>query len=295
MGKMKRNHWVPQSYLRAFSADPDRREKIWRFSKEEGDPELKPIEKVAYRHYLYVPKDASGQRDYSCEVQLSRLEQWFGERPWELLLTGYLDLGDPTVRKMVSLLAAVMFLRNPKALDLANDIHRQMVEFIGCLPQPPAQFVHEGVTYDVDTNSWDRFREGDNEDLKRSWIDSVKQASWLADLFMTMRWAIVISDTPGFITTDHPVTTLHPSLSFRGFNNPETTVVFPLSPFRLLVMDHRMTEPDNQYYPVKDGLACWNYTLWENANEFMFSHRSPDFVLREIAEDVDRTEATKPA
>jgi len=59
---MKRNHYVPQSYLRAFAADPDRREKIWRFGKNEGDPELKPIDKVAYRHYLYVPKDETGFR-----------------------------------------------------------------------------------------------------------------------------------------------------------------------------------------------------------------------------------------
>src|SRR5688572_7575695 len=101
--KMKRNHWVPQPYLRAFAADPDRKEKIWRFSKEEGGPELKPIANVAYRHYLYAPKDTSGQRDYSFEVQLSRLEQWFGERPWELLLTEHVNLGDQTVRMMASL------------------------------------------------------------------------------------------------------------------------------------------------------------------------------------------------
>jgi hypothetical protein len=294
MGKMKRNHWVPQSYLKAFAADPERK-KIWRFSKEDGDPELKPIEKVAYRHYLYVPKDASGQRDYSCEVQLSRLEQWFGERPWELLLTEYLDLGDPTMRKMVSLLAAVMCLRNPKGLDLSNEIHRQMVEFIEKLPELPEQFEHKGTTYEIDTSSWERFREGDDEELKKSWIASVKQASWLAELFMAMRWSIVISDTPGFITSDHPLTVLHPSLSFRGFNNPETFVVFPLSPSRLLVMDHRMKEPANQYYPVKDGLSGWNYSLWRNANEFMFCHRDPDLVIRELVEEADRMEATKPA
>lgn len=40
----KRCHWVSQSYLRTFAADPDTRQKIWRFSKNEGAPELKPIE-----------------------------------------------------------------------------------------------------------------------------------------------------------------------------------------------------------------------------------------------------------
>lgn len=50
----KRCHWVSQSYLRAFAAD-DARQKIWRFSKNQGEPELKPIRKVAVRHHLYAP------------------------------------------------------------------------------------------------------------------------------------------------------------------------------------------------------------------------------------------------
>jgi len=58
--KAKRNHWVAQSYLRAFAADGDRRQKIWRFSKEGGAPELKPIENVAVRFHLYAPKRADG-------------------------------------------------------------------------------------------------------------------------------------------------------------------------------------------------------------------------------------------
>jgi hypothetical protein len=288
MGKMKRNHWVPQSYLRAFAADPDKKEKIWRFSKEEGDPELKSIAKVACRHYLYAPKDASGQRDYSFEVQLSRLEQWFGERPWELLLTEYLNLGDQTFRKMVSLLAAVMFLRNPRSLELSNNVHWQMVDILKELPELPQSFEHKGKTYAVDTSSWGQFKDGDDEALKKNWIATVKQAGWLAELLMTMRWSMVVSDTPGFITSDHPVTVVHPSLSFRGFNDPETFVIFPLSPYRLLVMDHRMNEPAGHYYPAGDALPSWNYSIWRNANEYMFCHRNPDEVLSELVADAEQ-------
>lgn len=288
MTMMKRNHWVPQSYLRAFAADPDRREKIWRFSKEEGDQELKPIAKVAYRHYLYAPKDDSGQRDYSFEVQLSRLEQWFGERPWELLLSEYLDLGDQAVRKMVSLLAAVMYLRNPRSLKLSNNVHRQMVDFLKELTELPQSFEHKGKTYAVDTRSWGQFKDGDDEALKKNWIATVKQAGWLAELLMTMRWSMVISGTPGFITSDHPVTVVHPSLSFRGFNDPETFVIFPLNPYRLLVMDHRMNEPAGQYYPAGDALPSWNSSIWRNGNEYMFCHRNPDEVLSELVVDADQ-------
>jgi hypothetical protein len=57
--KRKRTHWVSQSYLRLFAADADERQKTWRFSKDNGEPELKPIAKVAVRHYLYVPDTTS--------------------------------------------------------------------------------------------------------------------------------------------------------------------------------------------------------------------------------------------
>jgi hypothetical protein len=40
--KKKRNHWVPQAYLRGFAADSERR-KIWTLSKNEGAPALRPI------------------------------------------------------------------------------------------------------------------------------------------------------------------------------------------------------------------------------------------------------------
>ena len=232
MGKMKRNRSVPQAYLRAFAADPERKEKIWRFSKEDGDPELKPIEKVAYRHYLYAPKDASGQRDYSFEVQLSRLEQWFGERPWELLLTEYLDLGDPTMRKMVSLLTAVMYLRNSKGLELSNEIRTDRWwsssrNFRSCPSNGLS--IKARLTKSIRAVG-SVFREGDDEELKKSWIASVKQASWLAEWLIKKRWSIVFSDPPGFITSDHPVTVLHPSLSFWGSRQPGDVRSIPLEP-----------------------------------------------------------------
>lgn len=74
----KRCHWVSQSYLKAFAAD-EAGQKIWRFSKNDGDPELKPIENVAVRFYLYAPMAADGTRDDPVERKLSELEQWFGE------------------------------------------------------------------------------------------------------------------------------------------------------------------------------------------------------------------------
>jgi hypothetical protein len=285
--KSKKNHWVPQAYLRGFAANSERT-KIWRFGRTEGDPELKPIEKVAVQFYLYAPRDERGIRDYAFEKQLSELEQWFGSCRWQLLLTEYMDLGDEALRRMISLLAAVMFLRNPRTLDASNDIHRQIVNWFEQHPVLPDSYELNGKLVRVDPSDWDRFREGNEEDLKRVWISTVKDAAWLAELFMTMRWSVVLSDTPAFITTDHPLTVTHPSPPFRGFKNPETFVIFPLNPHRLLIMDNRMNEPQNQYYLAGNALPSWNFTLWRNAIEYMFCHRNPDEVLSEIVTEAEK-------
>jgi hypothetical protein len=93
------------------------------------------------------------------------------------------------------------------------------------------------------------------------WLDNVGSATWLAEILMSMRWAILLSEEPVFITTDNPVVTLHPSLQFRGIKNAETSVVFPLSPTRLLHIDNRMSEPDGQYYPLRASAGSLNVNM----------------------------------
>lgn len=281
MQKMKRNHWVPQSYLRPFAADPETREKIWRFGKTQGDPEMKPIEKVAVKFYLYAPMSDAGVRDYTFEQKLSDLENWFGDDLWIRLGQELMPLQWEPLRKMVSLLAAVMYLRNPAQLDHAKELHRRIVETYEQLPSLPTQLEYEGKTYNFDTSNWPAYRDAGEEELKRLWIDSVSSCTWLAEMLMKMRWSIVFSDSPVFITSDHPVTITHPSLEFRGLRNPQTSVLFPLSPTRLIVMDNLHHEPANQHYPLKADPAAYNFTLWRNANEYMLCHRHPDLVLQD--------------
>lgn len=53
-------------------------------------------------------------------------------------------------------------------------------------------------------------------------------------------------------------------------------------------MDHLMNEPSNQYYQVSDAMASYNYTIWRNANDYMFCHRNPDEVLAELVGDAEK-------
>jgi hypothetical protein len=283
--KMKKSHWVTQSYLRAFAADPERREKIWRFGKTDGDPELKPIEKVAVKFYLYAPKDADGKRDYAFEKRLSSLEQFFGDRVWLQACNDMVPLGWEPLRKMVALLAAVMYLRNPAQFEVVKAMHRQIVDALEQLPALPEAIEHDGKATRLDRSSWPAYRDADENDLKRHWLSEIGSANWLAEVFVKMRWAVVFSDQPVFVTSDHPVAFVHPSLGFRGLRDPEAMVYFPLSPTRILVMDNRHHEPADNYYPIKVGAGAFNLVTWRNATEYMFSHRSTDLVCAEMLQE----------
>lgn len=284
--KKKRNHWVPQSYLRHFAADSDRR-KVWVLKREGNDePELKPIKKVATEFYLYAPRGPNG-RDYSFEDKLASLEQMFGGPFWESVTAGYINLCDNTVRKALSLLVSVMYLRNPLYLEQIRALHQQMVGFYSQFPDLPDALEIAGTTYELDKNNWPSYSNASEDDIKRMWLDNVGSATWLAEMLMGMRWAILLSEEPVFITTDNPVVTLHPSLQFRGIKNPDTSVVFPLSPTRLLHIDNRMSEPDGQYCPLKTNPGSMNGLLWRYAINAMYSSRHTDHVCAEICADAE--------
>jgi hypothetical protein len=280
-----------RSYLRAFAADLPARSKIWRFSKEHSlkGPELKPIKKVAVKHHLYVPLDsASGKRDDRFERKLSELESWFGDPVWRALQTDMMDLSWEPLRKMVALLVAVMQFRNPSHFGIYKDIHRQFVELLSSEDDVPSVIEVNGKLQEIDVSSWPAYRDATEDDLKRGWIDQINTVGWYAKKLMAMRWSVVCANLPTFITSDNPVTIIHPSLQFKGIDNSETTIMFPLSPTRLLNMDNRHEEPGNQYYALNDDGSSANLMIWRHANEYMFSHRHTDEVCAELIANAER-------
>lgn len=251
----KRCHWVPRAYLRDFAANEDRT-KIWRFSKKSGDPELKPIKKVAVRHHLYVTRDAAtAKRDDSFERKLSHIEGWFADPVWRELQTEILDLSWKELRMLVSLVVSVMYLRTPVHYEYVKEFHRKIVRTVEGLDRVPTRLRLDDREHRVDPESWPAYRDASEDDLKKLWISQMNGATEYAEILMGMRWSMLLADAPTFITSDNPVTIVHPSLRFRGLSNPETLVLFPICPQRILVMDHRHEGAANQYYPLQIGRA----------------------------------------
>ncbi|MGO4409444.1 MULTISPECIES: DUF4238 domain-containing protein [unclassified Brevundimonas] len=284
----KRCHWVSQSYLRSFAADAAG-QKIWRFSKNDGDPELKPIEKVAVRFHLYSPQGADGTRDDRVERKLGELERWFGHPIWKLLCTSEADLTWEPLRKMLALIVATTYVRNPAQFESWKRIHRRMVDEVSRLESMPTHVRIAGVDRKFDPSDWPEFRDADEEQMKVAWNDYVAAAGDIAPSLLKMRMVILAANKPVFVTSDNPVTITHPSLEFRGLGDPETTISFPISPTRMLVMDNRHNEPNGVYYSLADdSAASQNLLVWRNAIEHMFSHRHTDEVCAELLNAEDR-------
>jgi hypothetical protein len=167
-------------------------------------------------------------------------------------------------------------------------IHRQLVEFYQNCPGTPEAIEIGGKVYDVDLSDWPQFSNATEDDLKRMWLAQIGNATWLAKIMMRMRWAILLADEPVFITSDNPVSVSHPSLTFKGFKDPEATVSFPLSPTRILHFDNRHSQPDNQYYPLKAGPGVINSLIWRNSLTSMFSHRHAGLVCQEMCNEAER-------
>ncbi|WP_120632625.1 DUF4238 domain-containing protein [Ruegeria sp. EL01] len=278
----RRCHWVPQAYLKGFAADNRKSPRIWRLSNQAGEPELKRIDKVAVRNHLYTVTENDGRRNDAQEKRFADLEQLFASRAWDRLRTAFVDLSDTSIRKMVALLAATLYVRSPANFDQYKHIHARFVsEFSGPRGLPNA-VIMDGKRLELDHSDWEDHANADENELKRNWFEILNSCGDIAQMFLDMRWAIIAADTPVFVTSDHPITFLHPDLRFRGISNPETSVVFPLSPTRVLCMDNRHSEPDNQYYEAQHNGAAVNMLIWQNALEHMFSHRDPHSVCAEI-------------
>ena len=273
---------MPQAYLKHFAVPESKPPRVWAYTKDVKDHELKRIQKVAVKNHLYVPQDEQGVRDDRFEKRLSSLESLLGDPVWNVLATKEVDLAWEPMRKMVSLTIANMYLRNPKTFDKFVEMHSHLRNSILASGDVPDEMQIWGESFLMDKSSWPAFRDGDENFIKKIWLAEVGNATALAKDLMKMRWSILCLEEPLFVTSDNPVTITHPSLKFKGFQNPETSVSFPLSPTRLLLFDHVYDEPANQYYPCDYEGSIHNFLTWRGAIRHILSPNERDTVLNNL-------------
>jgi Protein of unknown function (DUF4238) len=310
----KRQHWVPRVYLKHFATPESSgtgKERLWAFSRDKSSPAklLCPsVELVAVEKFLYSPKNPDGSRDYSVEKKLAELEGTIGVL-WPKLTTMEIGLTD-SVRKILSLFVATMYLRHPLRRTEMIELHGRLVDRV---ESQLISFAHVPATIDVDVNGRkmkcksETFAEWKNtteEEHHRAFVDFiVREGKWLAKILLKKRWSVIVADDPVFVTSDNPVILEGPDDEGEvcGFGTPGMTVMFPLSPKMLLHMsDRKRGERDGLYCPLQGipgmagpAWAAFNWQVWVNTSRLMFSPRPADVVLAEIVAFHDWAQVTK--
>jgi len=294
----KHQHWVPQFYLNYF-ATPNSRQtdqpQVWIFSKHHGDPieKLTNVRNVCGKRYLYSPLDEDGERNWDLEEQLGNLESTLAQ-VWPMLADGDVDLENTTIRMGVSLFAAVMYIRNPEVRREVEEIHKVLLRFFESMPTnrdgiPLVKSIeHKGRVQQFDPSGWHDYRTWGKNEHDRFFTDTVwSEAMYIAQLLMKKRWSVVCSDHDAFITSDRPVSLHHEELEVVGFGTSGVSIMFPLSPRRMLVMDDLYEEPANHYWHLRGNIAAFNFNVWRKSSRFLITGRPVGEVLYEILEHSD--------
>ena len=298
MDMAKNQHWVPRFYLKYFSI-PETRDaenpKVWVFSRDADDPISVGIRNIASKRYLYSPVGLDGTRTWGTEAKLQKLEGLLS-RIWPALANDFVDFeGNLALKRIVALFISTLNLRHPENVKETEWVHKSLVKFYEGFPKDQSgkplieSIEYRDNIYEMDCSDYDSFRDADKEAIKTMFVDNIHWLSVsIAELLLEKRWSVVFSDSPVFITCDRPVAVIHPDKKVFGIRTKGTTILFPLSPTRVLLLDDMLDQPKGQYYPLnKTGAASWNFIVWRNASTFMISHRDIHEVLKEIVDLAD--------
>jgi len=292
----KRQHWVPQFYLRYFSVPNanKRLDQVWIFHRREGDPRLTAIHNIAAKKYLYTPQDKDGTRDARLENKLAGLEDTTSQL-WPRLASDFVDLGAKSIRKYIALFLSVQFLRHPDRRDSMRAFRKRLIEVIEQGPHDNngnsiINHIQIGSrVHPVDKSDWQSYRDAGPELDDKVWLDTIEQdAIKHAKMLMAKRWSIVFVDDPLFVTSDYPLFVPQPEMGRAQIGGNDAVIMFPISPTRILCMDD-LGEPANQYYHLENKQAdLYNFMTWVNTDSFIISSRDIYDVLAGI--DRVRTE-----
>lgn len=299
MNRPINQHWVPRFYLKHFSTLETKKSKqpqAWVFSKDDGGgaPILTNIRNICAKRYLYSPETEAGLRDWSLESKLQGLENRLAQI-WPAFAEDFIDLNAESIRKVVALFVAVLYLRHPSNIEVVTHLHQRLVSIFEEAPRDAdgAPLIDEieidGNRVPFDPSGWREYKEWNKTEHHKFFVRVVQsEAVVLATMLLKKRWSVISSDGPVFVTSDNPVSKQHQSRSLFGFGTEGVIVTFPISPTRLLVMDDLFEQRTGQYYELSNsGPGPYNLLIWRNGN-LMISHRNSDAVMSEMVEWADR-------
>lgn len=265
----KRQHWVPQFYLRYFATPETRPAEsplIWATPVEEGKVLYTSTRVLAAKSFLYSPSLDDGSRDDRVDARLRDLEGFMGLL-WPRIADNHICLDD-SFRKGMSLFLATLILRHPRLLQFHRNFYAQAAlgssrgagETARALPDRIESMAH------------------------RSFVANILAlgGEFAQVLYQRKPWNVVFADDPVFATSDHPVVLFDEVQEQPGIGRKETSVYFPISPTRLLLIGHEGWNDGTMQPMRRGGEGLFNFLIGRNAHRFLFSTSEPTNVFEGI-------------
>ncbi len=276
--RKKKQHLVPQSYLRRFA---DERGRLFVYDKVLRSRYSNTVRNVAQENGFYdLPREAFPPGAEGDAVNLQAVEDVLSiyEGQFAETCAGLIDdveakgIG-PEQKRVMALFIAIQLLRTREARDM-------IVEFWNKAGQVITDVFAEARFPDAPPDLYPRFS-----------LDKNTESLWHTQFMLdenTLRamsvtllghiWQIGVNDTDhSFYTSDHPVVKhahlRHPLKSMAGIGSPGIEVAFPLTPRYILTLAERTTFRSLEPQDGKALLLTADNVTWYNDLQVSGSYR----------------------
>lgn len=255
MASHKKQHFVPQSYLKAW-CDPvtsaHQRRSVWCFDKDGSNPQRVPPKKIFYETDLYTIRLPNGRRDLVLEHGLASLESAFVKIRDSTLARER----EPTIEERVYLCAflAAAHARTPIQRNHLGEQWGKVLEQMEHLKEW-AETATPEQRRDASTLARGSGPSFDYEDVKR--MAEKPMGTWLmpqiigaVPLLVRLDFAVVeCAPDRNFITSDNPCVWFDPQWHTRppfyqapGLMYESIEITLPVSPRQVILLNRQGRE-----------------------------------------------------
>lgn len=290
MSKAKRQHYVPQSYLRGFTENG---KQLFVFDKSTKEPFYTSVSKIASERYFY---DLAESQDL--EKAFAKLD---GDYPhWRDSIIKTVENGEGITLEYQAKLAffiAMQIRRTRWFRNLNITIVKQIEEALTKL----SDYFHEkyGVPLKLDPSLSQYLAPNKEGMAKQAQIQSMRSFSTVHDLGQILAqhiWIVGVNQTTQpFYTSDNPLVRLphkqHPARSYSGLRSEGIEIAFPLNSRYILVLLERtfhanLAALDRGSMPINEDCVIY-YNGLQIAGSYRWLYCSTDSfgLAREICKE----------
>ena len=266
--RQERSHYVPQFYLRQWCDDDG---KLWAHPIDGSASFRSKPGSVAVEKGLYDSSMIVGMKDWDTERTLSGLEGIFSS-VWPGIFERIHEA--PDTKWILAQYLAITHLRHPYQkgkIRGINQMYRDIVEDLQG-QHDEVEFIHGDQKVKVPIDEIREHASDTDENINRAFIRFLRQSTEdLADVFIQRKWGVFVADYPAFVTGDCPLVRWKGDSTKErfGFATPGTQITFPLSPYKLLMIQDGFEE-DGMLYPL-ESLGNLNQGVRAASKRFVFS------------------------